>query len=209
MLDQSFLRPEMTPEEVAQGCLGIVGLGLASVCVRPCDVALASSVLAEGATKVGTVVGFPHGGHTLATKVYEAAHALEQGAAELDMVINIGALRGGDNGLVEQEVAEVVRVAEGRIVKVILETAYLTDEQKVRGCTLAEAAGATFVKTSTGFAATGATIHDVRLMRSVVGDRLGVKASGGVKTLNVALDMIEAGATRIGTSSSLSLLNEL
>lgn len=208
-IDHSLLRPELTEMEVKAGCELALQYHVASVCVKPCYVSLAANLLAGSDVAVGTVVGFPHGGHTTATKVAEAGEALANGAVELDMVINIGALRSGHQDYVEQDIRAVVEAARGKaIVKVILENAYLTDKQKVLGCQLAERAGADFVKTSTGFAPGGATLEDIRLMRASVSPRVQVKAAGGVRTLDALLAVIEAGATRVGATATAAILDE-
>ena len=183
----------------------------ASVCVNPCWVRLAVEELSGASVRVCTVVGFPLGANETATKIAEAELALAQGAKELDMVQNIGTLRSHDGDLVHKEIADLAEIAHasGAILKVILETCLLTDDEKQRACRLAAEAKADFVKTSTGFSNGGATVEDVALMRRVVGDKLGVKASGGVRTLAALREMVKAGATRIGTSSGVKILQEL
>ncbi|PZA06298.1 MULTISPECIES: deoxyribose-phosphate aldolase [unclassified Meiothermus] len=210
MIDHSLLRPELTPAEVLAGCELAERYRVASVCVRPCDVELAAKALRGSSVKVGTVVGFPHGSSATATKVFEAKLAMEQGAVELDMVINIGRLRGGEAEYVREEIAAVVEAARegGALVKVILENAYLSDEQKVLGCRLSEQAGADFVKTSTGFAPSGATLEDLRLMRQTVSPQVQVKAAGGVRTLEALLEAMRAGATRVGATATAAILEE-
>ena len=206
-IDHSLLRPELTDDNVIAGCELARRYNVASVCVKPCHVALAARLLADSDVKVGTVVGFPHGNSTTATKVFEAQDALVNGAEELDMVINIGALRSGHDDLVRDDIRAVVDVAGAKaIVKVILENHYLTDEEKVRVCRLAEEAGAHYVKTSTGFAATGSKIEDLKLMRAAVGPNVGVKAAGGVRTLEAALEVISVGATRFGATRTEGIL---
>jgi len=208
-IDHSLLKPELTDEDVVAGCELARRYDVASVCVKPCHVTLAARLLAGSDVKVGTVVGFPHGGHTTATKVFEAQDALANGAVELDMVINIGALRSGHDDYVRDEIRAVVEAAGDKaIVKVILENHYLTDEEKVRACRLAEEAGAAYVKTSTGFAASGATIEDLKLMRASVGPTVGVKAAGGVRSLDAALAVIAVGATRFGATQTERILEE-
>ena len=208
-IDHSLLRPELTEADVVSGCELASPYHAASVCVKPCQVALAAGLLRGSDVAVGTVIGFPHGAHTTATKVFEAQDVLGNGAVELDMVINIGELRAGHADHVQQDSHAVVDAARGKaIVKVILENAYLDTEQKVLACKLAEAAGADFVKTSTGFAPSGATLDDLRLMRASVSPRVQVKAAGGVRTLDAALDVIEAGATRIGATATAVILDE-
>jgi len=208
-IDHSLLKPELTEQDVIEGCRLARQYDVASVCVRPCDVPLAVSEMRGSDVKVGTVVGFPHGGSTTATKVFEAREALANGAQELDMVINIGALRSGRYGYVENDIRAVVEAAgEGIIVKVILENCYLTDEEKVKACQLAEAAGAHFVKTSTGFAASGATLEDLRLMRASVGPQVQVKAAHGVRSVETALQVIEVGVTRFGATQTEHILED-
>jgi deoxyribose-phosphate aldolase len=208
-IDHSLLRPELTVGEVHAGCELAAGYEVASVCVRPADVALARGVLESSGVAVGTVVGFPHGSHTTATKVFEAERALADGATELDMVISIGRLRSGEDEAVREDIAAVTSVAAGRaIVKVILENAYLSDDEKVRGCKLAEAAGADFVKTSTGFAPGGATIADLRLMRASVSPEVKVKAAGGVRSLDALLEVISVGADRVGATQTAAILDD-
>jgi deoxyribose-phosphate aldolase len=209
-IDHSLLRPELDDTFIAEGCAVAAKYRVASVCCRPADVARAAQLLAGTGVAVGTVIGFPHGGTTTETKVFEAVGALRDGATELDMVINIGALKSGRDAYVRDEIAAVVAVAHpaGAIVKVILENAYLDDDQKVRGCKLAEAGGADFVKTSTGFAPTGATHEDLALMRRSVSPRIGVKAAGGVRTLDGLLAVMELGVTRIGATQTAAILDE-
>lgn len=211
MIDHSLLRPELTTRDVYDGCALAAQYDVASVCVRPADVELAAKALTGTAVQVGTVVGFPHGGSVSATKVAEARTALEDGARELDMVLNIGRLLSGDDQAVAHDIRAVVEVARtgGALVKVIFENAYLTDEAKVRACHLAEDAGADYVKTSTGFASSGATLEDVRLMRSSVSEQVKVKAAGGVRTLDVLLAMVDAGASRFGATTTAAMLDDL
>jgi deoxyribose-phosphate aldolase len=208
-IDHSLLRPELTEADVTAGCELAKRYNVASVCVKPCHVTLAAKLLKGSNVAVGTVIGFPHGAHTTATKVAEAKDALANGAVELDMVINIGELRSGNLDYVRNDIHAVVEAAKGKaIVKVILENAYLTDEQKVQACKLVEEAGANFVKTSTGFAPSGATIPDLKLMRASVGPNIQVKAAGGVRTLDAALEVIDVGVTRIGATATAAILDE-
>jgi deoxyribose-phosphate aldolase len=208
-IDHSLLRPELTEADVIAGCELADHYHVASVCVKPCHVRLACAQLAHSDVKVGTVVGFPHGGHTTFVKVAEARDAIANGAEELDMVLNIGELRSGNAEYVREDIQAVVQAAGERVpVKVIFENAYLTDEQKKSACRLAEEAGADFVKTSTGFAPGGATLEDVQLMRSNVSPHIQVKAAGGVRTLDAALAMIEAGVTRMGATATAAILDE-
>jgi len=208
-IDHSLLRPELTETEVIAGCDLALRYHVASVCVKPCHVALAARQLSGSDVAVGTVIGFPHGGSTTEVKVFEASDAILNGAVEVDMVINIGALRSGNTDTVLQDIRSLVDAARGRaIVKVILENAYLTDEQKVIACHLSEQAGADFVKTSSGFAPSGATLEDLKLMRASVGLQLQVKAAGGVRTLDALLAVIDAGATRVGATATAAMLDE-
>lgn len=209
-LDHSLLRPELTVAEVRTGCELAAKYGVASVCVRPCDVELAAGALKGSGVRVGTVIGFPHGSAAPLAKVFEARLAMEQGAVELDMVLNIGRLRGGEAEYVLADIQAVVEVAHtgGAIVKVILENAYLSDEQKVLGCQLSEQAGADFVKTSTGFAPSGATLEDLKLMRRTVSPQVQVKAAGGVRTLDALLDVLRVGVTRVGATATQAILEE-
>lgn len=208
-IDHSLLRPQLTLSEVVDGCALAARYQVVSVCVRPADVALAAKELAGAGVSVGTVVSFPHGDSATSTKVHEASRAMEDGAVELDMVMNIGLLLSGEYERVQDDIAAVVDTAAGAaIVKVILENAYLTDEQKVVACGLVEAAGADYVKTSTGFAPTGATIEDLRLMRASVGPNMKVKAAHGVRTLDALLAVMEAGADRCGATATALILDD-
>jgi deoxyribose-phosphate aldolase len=208
-IDHSLLRPELTLSDVEKGCDLAARYQVASVCVRPADVVLAARLLQGSEVAVGTVVGFPHGSHKTATKVFEAREALADGATELDMVINIGWLRSGEDRMVEDEIKAVVEAAAGKaLVKVILENAYLNDEQKVRGSKMTETAGADFVKTSTGFASSGATIEDLQLMRASVSDAVQVKAAGGVRSLDSLLEVMSVGVTRAGATRTAEILDD-
>ncbi len=208
-IDHSLLTPDLKEEDVKAGCELAARYQVASVCVKPWDVRLAARVLAGTDVKVGTVIGFPHGSSTMETKVFEARKAIEDGAVELDMVINIGAMRSGQYDYVRKEIHEVVEAARGKaLVKVILENAYLTKEEIARGSQLVEEAGADFVKTSTGFAPTGATIDDLKLMRESVSEKVQIKAAHGIRTLDSLLEAIDAGATRIGARSTAAMLGE-
>ncbi len=210
MIDHSLLKPELTVAEVLDGCALAARYEVVSVCVRPADVPRSVEALAGSQVEVGTVVGFPHGANATTTKVAEAERALADGATELDMVCNIGLLRSGEASAVEADIAAVVDVAHeaGAIVKVILENAYLDDEQKRLGCRLVDAAGADFVKTSTGFAPSGATHDDLRLMRETVRPQVGVKAAGGVRTLDALLAVIPLGVSRVGATATAAILDE-
>ena len=209
-IDHSLLRPELDDQFIEDGCRLAARYEVASVCCKPADVPRAVELLKGTGVAVGTVIGFPHGGTTTEVKVFEAQQALSLGATELDMVINIGALRSGRDAYVQDEIAAIVAVAHpaGAIVKVILENAYLDDEQKVRGSKLVEAAGADFVKTSTGFAPTGATHEDLALMRRSVSPHVGVKAAGGVRTLDALLAVMELGVTRVGATATATILDD-
>jgi deoxyribose-phosphate aldolase len=209
-IDHSLLRPELDLGTVEDGVRLAMRYDVASATVRPADVALAAELVAGTGVLVSTVVGFPHGSSATATKAFEAARALDDGAHELDMVLNIGRLRSGRAEEVRDEIRTVVELAAGRgaIVKVILENAYLTDEQKVLGCRLAEEAGAQFVKTSTGFAPTGATLEDLALMRASVSPHVQVKAAGGVRTLDALLDVLSLGVTRVGLTATEAILED-
>ena len=209
-IDHSLLRPELDLDFVREGVELARRYGVASATVRPADVAFAADLLAGSDVFVSTVVGFPHGSSATPTKVFEAERALDDGARELDMVINVGRLRSGRADEVREDVAAVVAAAAARdaIVKVILENAYLDDEQKVLGCRLAEEAGAAFVKTSTGFARGGATIEDLKLMRRSVGPHVQVKAAGGVRTLDALLEVMAVGVTRIGATATETILED-
>jgi len=207
-IDHSLLRPELTADEVERGCAVAAEYRVASVCARPSDVTRCTELLAGSPVAVGTVIGFPHGSVTTATKVFESERALADGATELDMVLAIGRLRSGDDAYVEADIRAVVEAAGGAVVKVILENAYLDHDEKVRGCRLAEAAGADFVKTSTGFAPSGSTTEDLRLMRATVSDRVQVKAAGGVRTLDALLEVLALGVTRVGATATAAILDD-
>lgn len=207
-IDHSLLKPMLSTDDVIAGCKLAADYRTVSVCVRPADVLLAASELVGTGVAVGTVVSFPHGDSTTAVKVAEAEKALEDGAVELDMVLNIGWLLSGLHEEVQDDIAAVVDVSGDALVKVIFENAYLTDEQKVMACKLTEAAGADYVKTSTGYAPTGATIEDLRLMRENVGPGVKVKAAHGVRTLDALLAVIEAGAARCGATATATMLDD-
>ncbi|HEV8280355.1 MAG TPA: deoxyribose-phosphate aldolase [Candidatus Limnocylindrales bacterium] len=209
-IDHSLLRPELDDAFVEDGCRLAAEYDVASVCVRPSDVLRARAILDGTDVAVGTVIGFPHGGHRTAIKVAEARHALDDGATELDMVIQIGALKSGRDADVQADIAAVVDVAHaaGAIVKVIFENAYLTDDEKVRACHLSEAAGADFVKTSTGFAPSGATHDDLRLMRANASPHVQIKAAGGVRTLDALLDVMALGVTRVGATATKTIIDD-
>lgn len=208
LIDHTLLKPDATPDQIAQLCYEARKYGFASVCINPAHVKLCADLLRGTKVKVCTVIGFPLGASSPEVKAYETETALRDGATEIDMVINIGALKGQDHTLVARDIQGVVNVghASGAIVKVIIETALLTDEEKVTACLLAKEAGADYVKTSTGFAGGGATVEDVALMRRVVGPEMGVKASGGVKSYEDAKSMVAAGATRLGASAGVKIV---
>jgi len=207
MIDHTLLKADAREDEVRVLCQEAATYGFASVCINPSWVELCARLLRRSGVKVCTVIGFPLGATTAETKAYETRNAIANGASEADMVINIGALKSKDYGRVEKDIRAVVRAAGPQILtKVILETALLTDEEKVKGCELAKEAGADFVKTSTGFSKGGATAADIALMRRTVGAEMGVKASGGVRTFEDAQAMIQAGATRLGASASLKII---
>ena len=208
MIDHTLLKPDATQEQIAQLCYEARKYGFASVCVNPTWVELCAQLLKGSPVKVCTVIGFPLGATAPEVKAFETQTALRQGASEIDMVINIGALKARDLELVAKDIRGVVTAAhaEGAIVKVIIEAVLLTDEEKTIACLLSKEAGADFVKTSTGFASGGATVHDVELMRKTVGPEMGVKAAGGVRTYEDAENMIKAGATRIGASAGVKII---
>lgn len=210
-IDHTLLKPEATEAEIEQLCREAAEYGFASVCVNPGWVRKAYQILRCTDVLVCTVIGFPLGANTPDVKAYEARRAIFDGAREVDMVINIGALKSVNHELVERDIRAVVDVAHeaGAICKVIIETALLTDEEKVTACLLSKVAGADFVKTSTGFSKGGATVHDVELMRRVVGAEMGVKASGGVRDFAGAQEMIKAGASRIGASVGVKIVQGL
>ena len=207
LIDHTVLKPNTTKEDVMKVLEEAKKYNFASVCINPTWVKLAAEELAGHDVDVCTVIGFPLGANTTETKVFETKDVIAKGATEVDMVINVGALKDGDNEFVENDIREVVEAAKGKaLVKVIIETCLLTDEEKVRACELSVKAGADFVKTSSGFSTGGATAEDIALMRKTVGENVGVKASGGVRTREDAEKMIEAGASRIGASASVAIV---
>ncbi len=213
MIDHALLHPSLTEADIKNGCRNALKYGFASVAVNPAHVGIAVKALEGSRVKACSVVSFPFGLSTPEVKAYETRVVLAQGATEIDMVMNFSALRSGLHDIVLSDIRSVVdesrRVAGTVAVKVILENCYLSDAEKEQACLLAVEAGADFVKTSTGFATGGATVHDVRLMRKTVGSKIGVKAAGGIRTLKRALEMVQAGANRIGTSSSVSIIEAL
>ncbi|MDR7857174.1 deoxyribose-phosphate aldolase [Tissierella sp.] len=210
MIDHTVLKPETTREMIKQLCNEAIEYNFAAVCVNPYHVSYCKEILNGSDIKVATVIGFPLGANTKEVKAFETVEAIKNGADEIDMVINIGALKDKDYTIVKEDIKSVVEAAKGKaLVKVIIEACLLTDEEKKKACELSMEAGADFVKTSTGFSTGGATYEDVKLMKSVVGDKLEVKASGGVRDLGTAQKMIEAGATRLGTSSGINIAESI
>lgn len=210
MIDHSLLRPELTAEDIRKGCQIARKYKVATVCCAPCDVHTVMEFLVGSGVKTTTVVGFPHGYNTTATKVFEAEQAIKDGAVELDMVLNIGRLLSGDYDYVKEDIQAVVKVAHRRNVpvKVIFENYYLTNEQKKVACRLCEEAGVDFVKTSTGFAGGGATLEDLQLMRDNVSEKVQVKAAGGVRDLDMALKVRKIGCTRFGATRTETIMEE-
>jgi deoxyribose-phosphate aldolase len=209
IIDHTLLKPDATKVEITKLCTEAKKYSFASVCINPCYVSLCAMLLRDTSVKVCTVIGFPLGANSTATKAFEAEHALRDGAKEIDMVMNVGMVKSGEYEYVENDVFAVVTTGRryGALTKVILETALLTDEEKIKACILAKRAGADFVKTSTGFSKGGATVGDIALMRKVVGSAMGVKASGGVRTREEALAMVASGADRIGASASVKIVS--
>ncbi|WP_238134168.1 deoxyribose-phosphate aldolase [Calderihabitans maritimus] len=208
LIEHTLLRPEATTAHIEKICREAVEYGFYAVCINPYYVPLAVSILQKTRVKVCTVVGFPLGATTTCVKVTEAREAVAAGAQEIDMVINIGALKSGDFKTVQKDIEAVVKAAEPALTKVIIETALLDEEEKKEACLLALRAGAHFVKTSTGFGPGGATVEDVVLMRKVVGSAMGIKAAGGIRELNTARAMVAAGANRIGTSNGVAIVSK-
>ena len=207
LIDHTLLKAFATKEEIIKLCDEAKKYNFKSVCVNPANIELAAQCLKGSEVLVCTVIGFPLGANTIETKVFETKDALEKGANEIDMVINVGKAKEHDYDYIEKEIAEIVNVAKGNTVKVIIETCYLTDEEKEEVCKRASNAKATFVKTSTGFGTGGATASDVKLMKQSINEDMFVKASGGVRNLNDLLTMVEAGASRIGASSGVAIMN--
>jgi deoxyribose-phosphate aldolase len=207
IIDHTVLKADALPEEIIKICQEAAEYKFASVCINPCYVKLAASQLAHSEVKVCTVIGFPLGANSSLVKAFEAITAIEEGATEVDMVINIGMLKAGKYDYIKQDIEAVVNAAKGKaLVKVIIETCLLTDEEKIKVCEIAKEAGTDFVKTSTGFSKWGAKAEDIKLMRDTVGPNIGVKASGGVREYEDAAKMVEAGATRIGASASIKII---
>lgn len=211
MIDHTFLKAFGTAEDIQRLCEEALRYGFAMVAINPAEVATCVCLLAGSAVRVGAAIGFPLGQNTSEVKAFEIRDSIQKGAGEIDMVINVRALQAGNSTLVQGEIADMVAACRpaGVISKVILETCYLTDAQKQSICRMAVEEGADYVKTSTGFGTAGATVADVRLMRAAVGPEVGVKAAGGIRDLATALGMIEAGATRLGTSASVAIMMEL
>lgn len=209
-IDHAVLKPEITDFDLEREINIIKKYNIASVCVKPCHVKLTRDILKGSKIPVSTVIGFPHGTTTTKCKVAESIEAMDNGAKELDMVINIGKLISGDYEYVKNDISEVVKCAHERnvIVKVIIETALLNDEQKIQACKIAEEANADFVKTSTGFNGGGASLSDIALMRNAVSSNIKIKASGGIKTLEQAAKFLDAGCSRLGTSSTVAILED-
>jgi len=208
IIDHTALKPEATPADIEKLCQEAKTYGFAAVCVNPTYVKMCSELLAGSHVAVASVVGFPLGASTIQMKSAETSEAVENGANEIDMVIPVGRLKSGDYDHVRRDIQAVVSAASGKLVKVIIEAALLTDDEKVIACQIAQQAGAHFVKTSTGFSKSGATPDDVALMRKVVGDSMGVKAAGGIRTFADAMVMVHAGANRIGASSGVQIVRE-
>jgi deoxyribose-phosphate aldolase len=210
MIDHTLLKADASQEQIAQLCDEARKHGFAAVCVNPANVKLAAQLLKSSSVAVCSVIAFPLGAIPPDVKAYEAQRAIEDGASEIDMVINVGALKSKDYELVERDIATVVRTCHNNqaICKVIIEAALLTNEEKIKVCQLAKAAGADYVKTSTGFGPGGATVEDVALMRRVVGPEMGIKAAGGIRSFEIAGQMIKAGATRIGASAGVKIVQE-
>lgn len=207
LIDHTLLKPDATKKEIEKLCQEAKEHDFASVCINPCWIKFCADYLKNTRVNVCTVIGFPLGATSTTAKLEEIKEAIKDGATELDMVINIGKLKDGEYDYVEHEIHALKEACGKLVLKVIIETCLLTDEEKVKACELAKKAGADFVKTSTGFSKGGATVHDVALMRKTVGPEMGVKASGGVRNKEVMLEMVKAGATRIGTSHGLELVD--
>jgi deoxyribose-phosphate aldolase len=210
MIDHSLVRPELTDEQVAEGCELALRHNVASVSVRPCDIDLAARMLSGSSVRVGSVSGFPHGDTTTPAKLYETRDLLRRGAREIDMVVNYGKLRSRQFQYVESELLQMADLCHqnGALLKVIFENAWLTDELKIVACRLCERAAVDFAKTSTGFAQSGYTLHDVRLMRANLPDHIGIKAAGGVRSVDKVLEVYQAGCARIGATQTAAILEE-
>jgi len=210
-IDHSLLQPTLTEEEMENGCRVAAEYGVASVCIKPFAVAMATRLLRGTGVEVGTTIGFPHGGHTTSVKVFESKQAMDDGATELDMVVNLGQVLGGHWAAVASDIEAVVEAAHEReaIVKVIFENCFLNDEQKVRLCRICGEVGADYVKTSTGYGTGGATREDLILMRKSSSPRVKLKAAGGVRTLDQAIEVVELGCDRFGASKTAEILDDL
>lgn len=209
IIDHTNLKADTRVEDIEKLCNEAKSYGFASVCVNPANVELCTDLLKESDVNVCTVISFPLGANTSKIKFFETKDAVQHGADEIDMVMNIGALKSGLNDAVKTDIERVITAAEGKIVKVIIETALLTKKEKILACEIVKDAGADFVKTSTGFGYTGATVEDINLIRKTVGPKMGIKASGGIRNIKAVFDMVKAGATRIGTSSGVEIMEEL
>jgi deoxyribose-phosphate aldolase len=209
IIDHTNLKADTRVKDIKKLCIDAKNYGFASVCVNPANVELCAEFLKESDVNICTVISFPLGANTSKIKFFETKDALQHGADEIDMVMNIGALKSGLNDTVKTDIEGVVTAAEGKIVKVIIETALLTKEEKILACEIVKDAGADFVKTSTGFGHSGATVEDIVLIRKTVGPQMGIKASGGIRSIKTVFDMVKAGATRIGTSSGVKIMEEL
>ena len=207
LIDHTNLKQDVLRSEIIKLCEQAIAFGFASVCINPVHVPLASSILKDETPKICTVVGFPLGADSIEMKFAEARFLVHQGAEELDMVMNVGAFKEGEIELIRKEIGQVVDAGDGRCVKVIIETCLLTKEEKILASSIVKSSGADFIKTSTGFSLGGATFEDVRLIRKTVGRKMGLKASGGIKTLNDVEFMVDAGANRIGTSSAIKIVS--
>ncbi len=209
IIDHTNLKADASVEDIEKLCNEAKSYGFASVCVNPANVELCTGLLKESDVNVCTVISFPLGANTSKIKFFETKDAVQHGADEIDMVMNIGTLKSGLNDAVKTDIEGVITAAEGKIVKVIIETALLTKEEKILACKIVKDAGADFVKTSTGFGYPGATVEDINLIRKTVGPQMGIKASGGIRNIKTVFDMVKAGATRIGTSSGVKVMEEL
>lgn len=209
IIDHTNLKPDACLKDIEKLCEEARNYNFASVCVNPANVSYAAHLLDETDIKICTVISFPLGASTSKIKFFETKNAVESGASEIDMVMNIGALKSGHIEEVESDIGSVLAAAGGSVVKVIIETALLTEEEKINACNLVKEAGAHFIKTSTGFGYSGATVEDIKLIKETVGSSMGIKASGGIRDLKTALLMIDAGATRIGTSSGVQIMKEI
>lgn len=211
LIDQTLLKPDATKDDIGRLCQEAINYGFHSVCVNPSYISLAASALKDSHVKVCSVVGFPLGANTPEVKAFEAEKAIKDGTNEIDMVINLGALKSGDYELVKKDIGAVIKQAarfqKDIIVKVIIETGLLSDEEKALACQVVKESGANFVKTSTGINTRGATVQDVKFIRKIVGPEFGIKASGGIRSYGDAMKLVEVGATRIGTSSGSSIIN--